>query len=509
MTHLKENHSEYIAAIDLGSNSFHMIVGRLVNNQLSIIDRLRESVRLGAGLQADGTLSQEARQRALDCLARFGQRVSSFPQGAVRAVGTNTLRKAKKSNDFLEEAGSLLGHPIDIISGVEEARLIHLGVINNFDLASERHLVIDIGGGSTEVITGESKTPLYLESLYMGCVSYSQKYFKDGVDELKWLRALTAAKLEVYPVASRYFNLGWKKVIGTSGTIKAIEKIAVANGWCKEGISLEALKNLRAFLCDSNNLRPYALPGLSKEREPVISGGVVVLEAIFESLKIKQLKVSDYSLREGALYDLVGRITHDDLRDVTVKNMMDRYKCESDQAERVTSTVRALFNIARGSCHLKSGKDDMMLKWAAQLHELGLTVAHSQYHKHGAYITEYADMAGFTRTEQKILSILIRNHRRKISTSSFTSLSRKAKERVICMVLILRLAVLLNRNRNDIELPYIDFVFDKSLLTIVFPAGWLASYPLTRADLEQEKKYLAALKVELTIAEDSGNLNRP
>ena len=504
MTHATENHSEYIAAIDLGSNSFHMIVGRLVNNQLSVIDRLRESVRLGAGLQADGTLSQEARQRALDCLARFGQRVSSFPQGAVRAVGTNTLRKARQSSDFLEEAGNLLGHSIDIISGVEEARLIHLGVINNFDLASDRHLVIDIGGGSTEVITGENKAPLYLESLYMGCVSYSQKYFSDGIDELKWQRALTAAKLEVYPVASRYFNLGWKKVIGTSGTIKAIEKISVANGWCKEGITLEALKNLRAYLCDSNNVRPYTLPGLSKEREPVLPGGVVVLEGILESLKIKQLKVSDYSLREGALYDLVGRITHDDLRDVTVKNMMNRYKCEEDQAARVTSTVKELFNVARSSSHLKLGKDDRLLKWAAQLHELGLTIAHSQYHKHGAYITEYADMAGFTRSEQKILSILIRNHRRKISTAVFANLSRKSKERVMYMVLILRLAVLLNRSRIDIKLPYINMIFNKEALTIVFPDGWLEKCPLTKADLVQEKKYLTALKVELNVVEAGG-----
>lgn len=504
MTEDSGTQSEDIAAIDLGSNSFHMIVGRLVNGQLKIIDRLRESVRLGAGLQPDGALTDEAKQRALDCLARFGQRVSSFPQGSVRAVGTNTLRKAKNAGDFLEEASSALGHPIDIISGVEEARLIHLGVINNFDLTSDHHLVIDIGGGSTEVIVGEKTKPLYLESLYMGCVSYSQRFFQEGVSEAQWKKALIAAKLEVYPVASKYFQLGWKKTIGTSGTIKAIEKISVANGWTNEGVTLDALKKLRAVLCNREPDTALNLPGLSKEREPVLPGGVVVLEGIFESLMIKQLKVSDYALREGALYDLVGRITHTDLRDATVKNMVERYSCETNQAMRVESTAKMLFKACKATCQLKSHKDGSLLQWAAQLHELGLTIAHSQYHKHGAYLVEYADMAGFTRTEQKILSLLIRNHRRKIYLTSLNGLSKKAKEKVTSLIYILRLAVLFNRSRSDIDLPDLKLDINSDEVTLTMPQEWLMNQPLTKADLLQERKYLKPLKVSLNVVDEEG-----
>ena len=504
MTEGAESHNDYIAAIDLGSNSFHMIVGRIVDGQLKIVDRLREPVRLAAGLMSDGTLDQDARERAMACFARFGERLSSFKLGSVRAVGTNTLRKAKKTEGFIEEAESLLGHRIHIISGVEEARLIHLGVIHNIDLADERHLVIDIGGGSTEFIIGESAEPLYLESLYMGCVSFSEKYFKNGVDEGSWQKANLAAQLELYPVAGRFRQLGWKKVFGTSGTIKAIGKIAVANGWTKDGITLEAIKKLKNIILNQPKDKKLELPGLSKEREPVLPGGVAVLEAIFESLKIKQLRVSEHSLREGLLHDIVGRITHKDVRHASVINMMEQYQCDKAQADRVASTVSLLHSMAKTCCQLKPVKDEKILFWAAQLHELGQAIAHSQYHKHGAYIVEFADMPGFTRMEQKILALLIRNHRRKIAADVLNGFQRKPMERVKCLVFILRMAVLFNRNRVDFDLPEVGLSIKKDQYSLILSKDWLSSHPLTKADLVQEVKYLKGLKVSLLVVNESG-----
>ena len=493
--------SELLAAIDLGSNSFHLVIGRFAGGHLDVVDRLREPVRLAAGLDDHKRLRREAIERALACLRRFGQRLRGLPGHSVRAVGTNTLRSARNGEAFRREAQRVLGHPIEVIAGREEARLIYLGVAHALAGDGERRLVIDIGGGSTECIVGSGFTPVYRESLYVGCVSSSRRFFPGGrIDRRAMKRAVLAARVEFEPIERQYRDAGWSSAVGCSGTIKAIAAIARAAGWCGDGIDRDALRRLRRELVRAGHVDAVRLRELRDDRRPVLPGGVAVLSAALDALDIAHLDVSEMALREGLLFDLIGRIRHEDVRDTTVQRRIQRYQVDTAQGERVSRTALALHRQVAGAWGIDTGNAEQLLGWAARLHEAGLFVSHNQYHKHGAYLLANGDMSGFSRQAQWALSSLVRGHRRKFPVSVFESLTSGEARGVRRLCVLLRLSVVLNRARADDFLPEIEAKAEGEGLSLSFPAGWLDLHPLTRADLEQEQGYLTAAGIELRFA---------
>ncbi len=489
-----------LAAIDLGSNSFHMIVVQVDNHgQLTVLDRLREPVRLGGGLDAKGRLTKEAQQRALACLGRFGERIRDFPIENVAAVGTNTLRQSKNAQEFLPLAEAALGYPISIISGREEARLIYLGVAHS--LAQDqrgKRFVMDIGGGSTELIIGQGYEPLHLESLRMGCVSSSQRFFPDGqLGKGCWDAALTAAHLDLLPIKASYREIGWESATGASGTIRAVKKVIQQTGLAPYGITLEDLKKIRAMMIEAGSLDKLKLPGLSDDRKPVFAGGLAVLIAVFEALKIRRMYVSDGALREGLIFDRIDRYQHEDMRDKTVRLWQQRFQVNIAQADAVRKTAHKLFNRCRDDWKLP-GHLDTLLGWAADLHEVGLAISHSSYHKHGGYLLDNADLPGFSSEEQHWLSVLVRTHRQKISAKLFDILNAKDRQSALYLSVLLRLAVLLHRSHNE-HAPRIERIkLGKSRLELRFAESDMqGKRPLLLADLDREKAFLSAVDMEL------------
>jgi exopolyphosphatase / guanosine-5'-triphosphate,3'-diphosphate pyrophosphatase len=489
-----------VAAIDLGSNSFHMVVAQQREGEFRILDKLKEMVRLGAGLNKEGSLTEEAQQRALACLARFGQRLREFPYGSVRIVGTKTLRSAHNAEAFLERAQEVVGHPIEVISGAEEARLIFLGVAHSLPASNELRLVIDIGGGSTEIINGTNLTPHYMESLSMGCVSFSERFFSDGViNERNWNRALIAARQRLQTVEVEFRRRGWANAWGASGTIKTVAQVVQEMGWCSEGIDRNSLNQLGRHLIAAGNTQKLALKGLREERIPVFVGGVAVLRALFDALWLERINVADWALREGLIFDQLGRLHDEDIRLTTIQGLMARFAVDQAQADRVVMTSLNLYHQLHDDWELSNEHERQLLEWGARLHEVGLAISHAAYHKHGAYLIENADLPGFSRTEQRLIALLVRNHRRKPQTETIQSVGSKSASRLEHLIIILRLAVLFNRSRTDQQLPVVIPSAKGNTLNLTFPAGWLEEHPLTLADLEEEIQLLKVMNYPLTI----------
>ena len=490
---------ETVAAIDLGSNSFHMIVARIDNGRIQVVDRLREMVRLAAGLDEHRNLDREARERALGCLERFGQRLRGMPPASVRAVGTNTLRSAKNARDFLHQAEGALGYPIEIIAGREEARLIYQGVARSLSDREEMRLVMDIGGGSTEFILGRKLAPVRRESLFMGCVTMSRTYFDNGkIKEKNLRRAEIAARLELQAIAEEYREIGWDRAVGASGTMLSIAKVLRAQGWSDQGITSAGLQQLREAVLSAGDITKLKLAELKEERLPVFPGGLAIVCGTFEELGIQTMSISDSALREGLIYDLMGRIAHEDIRDQAIHNLVRRYQIDRHQAERVEKTALMCLNQVEKVWQLESEEHQHMLAWAARLHELGLAIAHNQYHKHGAYIVANSDLEGFSREEQTLLATLVRGHRRKLPPlGEFNSLPEAEIPMAIRLCVLLRLAALLHRAQSQAAIPRFVLEADDNKLHIIFQEGWLAEHPLTQADLENERNYLKDAKIEL------------
>ena len=495
------NDERSLAAIDLGSNSFHMIVGRLQNNQLQLIDRLREPVRLAEGLTRQHTLEPHVAARALDCLQRFGQRVRDLPADCVRAVGTNTLRRAHAAGGFLDQAEEALGHSIEVISGIEEARLVYLGVAHSLADPGGRQLVVDIGGGSTEIIIGEGYQPIKLESLYMGCVSMSQRYFSGGKIEKSAMKdAILAARLELQASKQGFRRTGWTMATGSSGTIRTVRDVVLEAGWSDNGITPDALKKLRSALVDFGRADNISFNAVSDDRKPVFAGGVAILSAVFHALKLDRMLHSSGALREGLLYDLRGRLQHQDMREGTVQSLSKRYHTDVEQALRVEETALALAESLSGPWHLPEPDTTKWLHWAALVHEIGLLIAHSQYHKHGAYLVKYSDLPGFSLRDQLFLSALVRCHRRKFRPPMVDTVPEDLRDYAIRLCIILRLAVLLHRSRSEKPVPDIEVSAADKSIRIGFPDDWLAEHPLTRADLKSERKQLSNFGITLEYA---------
>ncbi len=489
------------AAVDLGSNSFHLLVARREHGELRVIDRIKDMVRLGGGLDAEGNLDSVTQDRAFACLARFGQRLRGIPVENLRAVGTQTFRRMKNANSFLMIAETGLGCSIDIIAGREEARLIYLGVTQGVPGLEKRRLVIDIGGGSTELVIGEGLEPLEMESLQYGCVSLTRQFFGDGEISVKrWKRAVRSVMADLQELRVRYVRTGWESVIGSSGTIKAVEEICRQHGWIEKDINRDALHMLRDRLLEFETIDSVRLPGLSERRHPVLIGGLVMLYACFKALEIDSVRVSPYALREGVLQDLLGRMEHHDPRAKTIDAFMSRYSVDREQVRRVKQIALKAYDKVAEAMFLRP-IHRQMLEWAADLHETGLGISHSQYQVHSGYLVENSDMTGFTRQEQLFLAALVRNHRRPIPGSFTDKLPTRLHEPLRMTLFCLRFACILSRSREDGAIPVFRLSGGDNRVTVSFPANWSESHPLTLFDLRNEARDLQTIGLQFQVSQ--------
>jgi exopolyphosphatase/guanosine-5'-triphosphate,3'-diphosphate pyrophosphatase len=485
-----------LAAVDLGSNSFRLEVARVVDDQIYPLDSLREPVRLGAGLTADKRLDETSQARALDALHRFGERLRELPPEAVRAVGTNTLRVAKNGKEFLARAEAALGFPIEVVAGREEARLIYLGVAHSLPVSGAKRLVMDIGGGSTEFIIGSGYKPRRLESLYMGCVSWTLRFFptgKIGKGSLK--QAELAAGVELETIVREFSAGHWSEAVGSSGTARTIGEILQARGWTDGSITPDGLERLRAQLLKAGDVARLDFPGTKPDRVQVLPGGFAILASVFAALKVPRMILATGAMRQGILYDMLGRFQHHDMRDNTVAQFMKRYHVDLKQARRVETLALNLLRQFSGDLRTAPDYPLQLLSWAARLHEIGLTVAHTGYHKHSAYILTHADMPGFSKMEQAHLSLLVLAHRgtmEKMKGQITNSLD-------LAMVMAMRLAVLFHRSRSDVRLPALEAHCSGRAFGLDLAPQWLAGNALTAAALKEEMRECKKLGVSLDV----------
>ena len=477
---------EQIAAVDLGSNSFRLQIGRVVGDQIYPLDTLKEPVRLASGLTAEKQLDAVTQQRALETLSRFAERLRGFQPDAVRVVGTNTLRVAKNAKAFIPLAETTLGFPIEVIGGREEARLIYIGATHALPAAGYQRLVFDIGGGSTEFIIGKRHDPKIMESLFMGCVSYSLRFFPDGkIDKKRFSEAEVSAAREVQTIAQNFRRAGWTEAVASSGTARAVADLLESNGLNPEGVSgitREGLAKLRAMMIRAGSMSNLNLEGLPVDRMPVLPGGVAIMSAICEELGVERMTYSDGALRLGVLYDLLGRFHHHDMRDATVRQFKQRYQVDERQVERVERTAMEMLGQLIRIDLPEHESDVRFLRWASALHEIGISIAHGGFHKHGAYIVTYADMPGFSKKDQELLALLLLAQRGKMEKLPVLPAGDPLWRLIFC----LRLAVLLQRPRDDHPMPVFFVRQLGSGFQIELPADWLPANPMSAAALAEE-----------------------
>ena len=485
-----------LAAVALGSNSFHCQIGRVVGDQLYPLDSLREPVRLGAGLGEDKLLDDASQERALACLQRFGERLRGFDPHTVRAVGTNTLRVAKNAPAFLRKARSALGFPIEVVAGREEARLIYVGVAHGLPATRERRLVVDIGGGSTEFIIGTGYKPQKLDSLFMGCVSYSLRFFPGGeVTKSAMKAAELAAREELQPMARGFSRRNWQQAVGSSGTVRSIAEILQLNGFDDGAITPAGVERLRSYLIKCGDMARADLAGLKPDRVPVFAGGVAIMGAVLSELDIDSMAAATGAMRQGVLYDMLGRIHRRDMRDVTVAQFMQRYHVDALQARRVGALAQGLYEKLTADAKEVDESAPRMIAWAAKLHEIGISVSYGGYHKHSAYIIGNADMPGFSRDEQNRLARLVLGHRRNLKRI-YDGLDESDD---VVMALALRLAVLFSRGRVDIGMPPVQAKCQGRKFRLALDRDWLARNPLTVHALAAEVREWEKAGVELRV----------
>ena len=475
-----------LAVVDMGSNSFRLEVGRVEGDQIYRLDTQRETLRIGARLDAKGNLTLDARRAALACLARFGERLAGLHPSAVRAVATNTFRVARNAEAFLAQAERALGFPIDVIPGTEEARLVYLGVAHVLPPSPEPRLVIDIGGGSTEFIIGRGLEPQILDSLKIGCVGLSQRFFADGVLTRAALDAAeTTARVEIEAIARSFDRARWRDAYASSGTALALAEILEQNGLSAGGITPEGLAGLRRRFIMAGHVTELKLAALKPERAPVLAGGFAIMAAALAQLDVPRINPVGGALRLGVLYDLLGRSIERDVRDATVEQFMTRYHVDRDHAQRIAAMSVALFMRARPNAQRAAIQQ---LERAALLHETGFSVSHTAFHKHGAYILRHADMPGFSAGEQERLSWLVLGCRGGLVkiAAALPDLDFRAQ------VCALRLAVLFHHARRAIALPRMALAVG-SRIRFDVPARWLAAHPLTENLLEKEAREWRAL----------------
>lgn len=481
-------HSDIYAVIDLGSNSFHMLMVKVVGGSVQVIGRVKRKVRLAAGLNDHLVLSQKAMKRGLECLALFAERLQDIPSQNIRIVGTATLRLARNVERFLKEAEQILGQHIHVISGEEEARLIYLGVAHTSN-SSHQRLVIDIGGASTEIVVGQGFSPRYLASLNMGCVTFLERFFADQqLSQQNFAAAIQAAELEISKVQQDFLAFGWEYAVGASGTVQAIQEILIAQGK-DEVITLSKLEAILQQVISCQSCDQLELTGLAQERRQVFPSGLAVLLALFRQLDIQGMTLSGGALREGVLYSMLPQIQDTNVRHRTINSLLLRYSIDVQQAERVAEVALHLAHQLLISWQLDQFDGLAILRSAAMLHELGLLIEYKNHHHHGAYIISHSDLPGFTRSQQQLLVALVHNHRAEISPEMIARQTMTSVRLTMQLTRILRIAVILSLRRKHEALPKVKISVEQESIKLSLPVGWLEQHPLMRAELEQEVQY--------------------
>lgn len=499
---VKNTHSSTVATIDLGSNSFHMLLAKVDDDKVRVLEQLGEKVQLAAGINQDLQLDEASMERGYECLKRFAQFVSDMPAANVRVVGTNALREARNRKVFIKHAEEILNHPVEIISGREEARLIYLGVAHTLRSSKEKRLVIDIGGGSTEIVVGQDLDTLLLESLQMGCVSYGKRFFMgEKLTANRYAQAYTSARLELMSVEQLIKKMGWQYSVGCSGTIKAIAAACKFAGCIASDadITREGIIWLKQEFLKVGDVEKLNIDGIKNDRKAILPSGLAILEAVFDALDLDKMVYSEGALREGVLYDHLGRNSHENAQELTISNLQKRYRVDIEQAQRVSDkALESLAQVAK-AWELEDARYAELLDWAAKVHEIGLDIAHYQYHKHGAYLLEYSDLLGFSRQEQQALALLVRGHRRNIPRDKFED-STENSEKLIRLCILLRFSILFHHIRSDQNQPQVNLTAHNKKLKIEFPKDWLENNPLTLADFIQEATWLKRIGYDLDVS---------
>ncbi|MCG3745708.1 exopolyphosphatase [Vibrio cincinnatiensis] len=483
--------SREIAAIDLGSNSFHMVVAKVVEQDLQLISRHKQRVRLAAGLDEQKNLDHAAMERGLECLAMFAERLQGFTSDNVRIAATHTLRQANNAHLFLQRARDVIPFPIEIIPGSEEARLIYLGVAHTQPQADSM-LVVDIGGGSTELVIGQGFEAELVNSKQMGCVSYTERFFANGkLSKKKFAQAILAAEQKLESIASQYRKKGWQMAFGSSGTVKAINEVLVGLGEDNGLITQERLCKLTEKLCEWDCIDEIQLEGLTEDRKPVFAAGVAILSAIFSALKIKEMHFSDGALREGLLYEMEDRFKYTDIRLRTAEHLASKHLVDLEHAAKVKGYAKEFLAQVSESLGLKANNELFsLLEWAALLHEVGLSINLQAFHRHSAYILQHTNMPGFNSEQQRVLATLARFQRKALKLGEMSEFSLFKKKHLIGLIRILRLAIVLNGQRNDEPLPELRLIaHDDEWQLLCLETHWLENNKLLHADLLAEQEY--------------------
>ncbi|MBX2807112.1 MAG: Ppx/GppA family phosphatase [Cellvibrionaceae bacterium] len=496
-----ERKSPYFAAVDLGSNSFHLLIVKIHGDSLETVDRVKDMVQIAQGLQHNNTLLDAAQERALHCLRCFQERLHDIPADQIRVVATKAMRMASNAAAFLQKAEQALQHPIDIISGYEEARLVYLGTSHNISADKGQRLIIDIGGGSTEFIIGSGPKPLLMESLSIGCVTYTDRYFSDqqgnimteSINATNLNEAYYATRIQLEPIGQIYRGQGWDIAVGSSGTVRAIAEL-IPNNQATGVINAGGLDQLKHSLQQTGTLSKT--DGISTQRYKVLAAGIAILSAIFDELGLSQIHVVKTTLKEGLIYDTLGRLSARDIRDQTVGKLMEQYHVDKAQVQRVERCIKHFLPSLPTPHVINSINISKILHWAAKLHEIGLSISHSGHHHHSHYLLSNSDMAGFSRFEQKLLAVFVGSHRRKIRAERLNVLSAETQASLSMFLPCLRLAVLLNQ-RRDAQNTLPTFYTQDNIMRLQFPPHWLDKHPLTYRNLLQEQHYLQVLGIQL------------
>lgn len=477
------------AAVDLGSNSFHMVIARLNEGRMQIVDRIKERVRLAEGMDAQRRMSVEAMGRGLDCLALFAERLTNIKPDQIRIAGTYTLRRASNAREFVSEATKVLNHPIEIISGQEEARLIYQGVAHTQHIEGQV-LVVDIGGGSTELIIGEGFDHKALTSRKMGCVSFTQHFFANGkLSEKAFNGAVLETQHQLAPIINQYRKLGWQSCLGSSGSIRTVRDVLQGEGWTDGAITLAGLERLKREMLDHKRVDQLKLAGLTEERQEVFAAAVAILLGLFTSLPIERMEYSDGALREGLLYEFEERLQHHDIRERTALALSTHYRIDKRQANRVEQSVLALFDALSGPWEMPEEPYRAILGWAARLHEIGLAINYSGIHRHSAYILQHTDLPGFNQDDQALLAALVRFQRKGLKLSELPPLPNHDEQTVLRCIRILRLAVAAHHRRQDNLLPEWKVQAAEDQLVVTLPIDWCDENRLLMQNLEKEHRY--------------------
>jgi len=501
VTHAEHSTPLY-AVIDLGSNSFHMLITRQLANSVQVVDKVKRKVRLASGLDSNNQLSSSAIARGLECLSFFAERLQDIPTKNVRIVATATLRLARNRDDFLSAANKILGQKIDLLSGKQEAENIYLGVAHT-SFGAKQRFVIDIGGASTELILGDGFVTKQVESIDIGCVTFNKRYFSDNnLTTEHFSQAIIGAKQVITPLIENYKSIGWQLVLSGSGTMQALSEIQRFSHQTS-GIDLTYLQKIQKQLIACKTIAEINIAGLASDRAPVIASGVAILIALFESFSIQKIQLSSGALREGLLYNMLPEITEVDVRQSTIASLTEKFHIDSKHAKRIKKQATSLFHLYKKTWSLDEGNDLALLSTACDLHEVGLLLEFKQHQQHGAYILQHADLPGFNQAERQLLMALVLLYKGEIDLTPLQQQTVTSVEQASYLLAILRLAVILCRRRKDDALPDYQTTIVKNegsaVINLCLPTQWLAQHPLIADELLQENTHLAAINLSLNI----------